>query len=312
MGGLFVNGRPLPESIRKKIVDLAHQGTRPCDISRQLRVSHGCVSKILGRYYETGSIRPGVIGGSKPKVATPHVVQMIAEYKLNNPTMFAWEIREKLLMDQVCDVQTVPSVSSINRIVRNRITSGSNPVTKESNEKQNFEAIPSNGLIKVEPNHTLVQDRASVPISTLPSNIAFAEPIHKSPFPMNAILGVAIPQPNGTVIMCPADYAALAASQSQSANGMTIHVVGEAERPNATAITSNSRTAEDSKLYFLFLKCIFNLLEKSKQKNLLSINSIPSMPLQSIISDIRIFCYILQFCHLNSKKILQRKELIFR
>ena len=93
---------------------------------------------------------------------------------------------------------------------------------------------------------------------------------------------------------------ALAASQSQSTNGMTIHVVGEAERPNATAITSNSRTAEDSKL-FLFLKCIFNLLEKSKQKNLLSINSIPSMPLQSIISDIRIFRYILQFCHLNSK-----------
>ncbi|TRY69764.1 hypothetical protein DNTS_030564 [Danionella cerebrum] len=115
LGGMFVNGRPLPELIRQRIVDMAGQGVRPCDISRQLRVSHGCVSKILGRYYETGSIKPGVIGGSKPKVATPHVVEKIAQYKRNNPTMFAWEIRERLLAEGVCPGDTLPSVSSINR-----------------------------------------------------------------------------------------------------------------------------------------------------------------------------------------------------
>ncbi|PAV75644.1 hypothetical protein WR25_07977 [Diploscapter pachys] len=97
LGGVFVNGRPLPDQIRSRIVDMAQQGVRPCDISRQLRVSHGCVSKILGRFYETGSVRPGIIGGSKPKVATPRVVQCIAAYKRANPTMFAWEIREKLI-----------------------------------------------------------------------------------------------------------------------------------------------------------------------------------------------------------------------
>ncbi|KAM9793779.1 paired box protein Pax-8 isoform 5-T5 [Syngnathus typhle] len=121
LGGMFVNGRPLPEVIRQRIVDMAHQGVRPCDISRQLRVSHGCVSKILGRYYETGSIKPGVIGGSKPKVATPKVVDKIAEYKRQNPTMFAWEIRDRLLAEAVCDGDTVPSVSSINRIIRTKV-----------------------------------------------------------------------------------------------------------------------------------------------------------------------------------------------
>ena len=69
MGGVFVNGRPLPDYVRRRIVELALMGVRPCDISRQLLVSHGCVSKILTRFYETGSIKPGSIGGTKPKVS---------------------------------------------------------------------------------------------------------------------------------------------------------------------------------------------------------------------------------------------------
>ncbi|KDR23176.1 Paired box pox-neuro protein [Zootermopsis nevadensis] len=69
LGGVFVNGRPLPDCVRRRIVELALMGVRPCDISRQLLVSHGCVSKILTRFYETGSIRPGSIGGSKTKAA---------------------------------------------------------------------------------------------------------------------------------------------------------------------------------------------------------------------------------------------------
>ncbi|XP_037632221.1 paired box protein Pax-3b isoform X7 [Sebastes umbrosus] len=86
LGGVFINGRPLPNHIRHKIVEMAHHGIRPCVISRQLRVSHGCVSKILCRYQETGSIRPGAIGGSKPKQGTtPDVDKRIEEYKRENP-----------------------------------------------------------------------------------------------------------------------------------------------------------------------------------------------------------------------------------
>ena len=69
------------------------------------------------RFYETGNFKAGVIGGSKPKVATPCVVDAISRYKKDNPTMFAWEIRDRLLSEGVCSQDNVPSVSSINRQV---------------------------------------------------------------------------------------------------------------------------------------------------------------------------------------------------
>lgn len=43
--------------------------------------------------------RRSAIGGSKPKVATPRVVMKIEDYKNANPTIFAWEIRDKLLKE---------------------------------------------------------------------------------------------------------------------------------------------------------------------------------------------------------------------
>lgn len=132
LGGVFINGRPLPNHIRLQIIELASQGVRPCTISRQLRVSHGCVSKILQRYQETGSIRPGVIGGSKPRVATPEVEKKIENYKKENPGIFSWEIRDRLIKDGVCDRSTVPSVSSISRVLRSKFhKSGSDSDTDE-------------------------------------------------------------------------------------------------------------------------------------------------------------------------------------
>ncbi|XP_022244038.1 paired box protein Pax-1-like [Limulus polyphemus] len=118
LGGIFANGKPLPFHIRLRILELALFGYRPCDISRQLLVSHGCVSKILARFTETGSILPGAIGGSKPRVSTPLVINKIRQYKEQNSSLFAWEIRERLLYDGICARDCLPSVSSINRILR--------------------------------------------------------------------------------------------------------------------------------------------------------------------------------------------------
>jgi len=41
------------------------------------------------------------------------VVAYIRELKTNEPGLFAWELRERLLKDEICDLTNVPSVSSI-------------------------------------------------------------------------------------------------------------------------------------------------------------------------------------------------------
>lgn len=165
LGGVFVNGRPLPNAIRLRIVELAQLGIRPCDISRQLRVSHGCVSKILARYSETGSILPGAIGGSKPRVTTPNVVKNIREYKQGDPGIFAWEIRDRLLVDGVCDKYNVPSVSSISRILRNKIGNLSQP-----NQYENCKQAPPQSSISYNHIYPYSYPNAMSPSGTKMSN----------------------------------------------------------------------------------------------------------------------------------------------
>ncbi|TMS34765.1 hypothetical protein L596_002291 [Steinernema carpocapsae] len=139
LGGVFINGRPLPQQIRLKIIEMANNGVKPCHISRQLRVSHGCVSKILYRYAETGSVTPGQIGGSpRSKKMIDTVEKQICDIKMSNPTISPNEVRHTLIRNGVCSRSTAPTVSAIARVFR---SAQSNHKSATSNLKHSIDDI---------------------------------------------------------------------------------------------------------------------------------------------------------------------------
>lgn len=115
-----MNGKPLPKALRIRIIQLARLGVRASDISRQLRISHGCVSKILNKFYETGSIEPGAIPSSKSREITPEITKRIEAFILEQPDMFSWEVRDRLILEGVCIKANLPSMEAISQLLKSR------------------------------------------------------------------------------------------------------------------------------------------------------------------------------------------------
>ena len=118
LGGVFVNGKPLPKIRRLQIIQLARLGVRASDISRELRISHGCVSKILNKFYETGSIEPGALPSPNAREITPEILKKIEKYTEEHPDVFSWEVRDRLLVDGICTKASLPSMDKISQLLK--------------------------------------------------------------------------------------------------------------------------------------------------------------------------------------------------
>ncbi|XP_044759021.1 protein gooseberry-neuro-like isoform X3 [Coccinella septempunctata] len=130
---------------------MAAAGVRPCVISRQLKVSHGCVSKILNRYQETGSIRPGVVGCSKPKADT--IEAKIEQMKKEYPAILSSEIRRRLIQE---GTSNPPSEANINRFLQD-----SNHLNEDEYGKKDYSI---DGILKGKEEESDTESEPGIPL----------------------------------------------------------------------------------------------------------------------------------------------------
>ncbi|KFU91986.1 Paired box protein Pax-2, partial [Chaetura pelagica] len=175
LGGVFVNGRPLPDVVRQRIVELAHQGVRPCDISRQLRVSHGCVSKILGRLRYLTLASPCVsVGLLNSPAGTAAALRAPARAARQPPA--CWQLVGLCPRPAPCCCSSAASRTQAGQIIRTKV-------------QQPFHPTPDgSGTGVTAPGHTIVPSTASPPVSS-----ASNDPVGS--YSINGILG--IPRSNG-------------------------------------------------------------------------------------------------------------------
>ncbi|KAK6031151.1 paired box' domain protein, partial [Ostertagia ostertagi] len=88
-------------------------GWKICDISKRLCVTHSCVSKILNRYRQTGSVRPK--DAKEGRTESP-LVTAVRDYRTRLGMSRQGEIREQLIKDGICTRETAPTYFELNWI----------------------------------------------------------------------------------------------------------------------------------------------------------------------------------------------------
>ena len=108
--------KSLPDSFRGEILDLYnYRGFSKKQISQDLQVTTRAVRKIIRHFQRYGTLTAFSHGGSEPRKVTDNVLQCMEIWKLQKPTTYAHEIRNRLYLEGICDGSTLPPESSILR-----------------------------------------------------------------------------------------------------------------------------------------------------------------------------------------------------
>ena len=111
-------GSFLPDRVRGDIVDRWLNGTGRREIGRQLNISKSTVSNIINKFLERGDSKHRTGGCIERTTRTDNVITYTEYCKRQQPSISAKEIQQKLVENNVCLPQNLPSEPSVSRIVR--------------------------------------------------------------------------------------------------------------------------------------------------------------------------------------------------
>ncbi|MEE9476554.1 MAG: IS630 family transposase [Roseateles sp.] len=96
-------GRPYSEDLRERIVAAVEGGHSRRAAARMFGVSASCAVKLLRRWRETGSVKPGKTGGSKGSKLEAHGEWLLASIK-EKPDLTLQEIQARLRTERAAAV----------------------------------------------------------------------------------------------------------------------------------------------------------------------------------------------------------------
>ena len=108
-------GQAVPVQIRKVIISLWNDGNSMNAIAKRLCLSRKAISNIVNRFVNENCLAPKT-GGSNIRTATTDTNITYIQYcKDQRASIFAKEIQQEMINNQVCLAETVPSRASISR-----------------------------------------------------------------------------------------------------------------------------------------------------------------------------------------------------
>ena len=103
---------------RERVLHLYHDGFGHRQIVREIRSSPRFVQKVIDRYNEQSTSLRGLrVDFPKAKI-DENVVEHIEVQKLTKASIYSSEIQQRLLLDGVVHPANLPSVSQINKVIR--------------------------------------------------------------------------------------------------------------------------------------------------------------------------------------------------
>ena len=87
----------------------------------------------------------------RPRIINPNIAKRIEEYIKEQPGIYSWQIRDRLLQENICSLENIPSLSSISRLLNNykRTTASAERIHQPSGSNSHSIAsilnLPSNG-----------------------------------------------------------------------------------------------------------------------------------------------------------------------
>ena len=120
LGGFYQPSKLLPVFVWEEIVDLYNNGVGVSEISRNTKVTKGAVHKVVQHFALHATTQPFSCGGSEPILITD-ILEVIEIWKLRKPSLYASEIRERLLCEGICTSANVPSIRQIQTVTYKKL-----------------------------------------------------------------------------------------------------------------------------------------------------------------------------------------------